>query len=216
MSTPEDLSYKIYNALLDTNEKRNTNYNVPIIMLNSPNDYTCDLLVNINSINEIPHNIISQPEPNKFIIKLNNPAISVLACFFSTIFTLTLLNAILFESINKNIFSLSFLFFLSLSFNVYKKRTFTFILNETNIEVQKNDLCKNVTYFKANDIRKIKFEAKERFKNTYYYIVVEKNFTDVNLTINYGSIYYTQEEMRYFCDVINKHIDKMNNRILII
>jgi hypothetical protein len=216
MSTPEDLSYKIYNALLDTNEKRNTNYNVPIIMLNSPNDYTCDLLVNINSINEIPHNIISQPEPNKFIIKLNNPAISVLACFFSTIFTLTLLNAILFESINKNIFSLSFLFFLSLSFNVYKKRTFTFILNETNIEVQKNDLCKNVTYFKANDIRKIKFEAKERFKNTYYYIVVEKNFTDVNLTINYGSIYYTQEEMRYFCDVINKHIDKMNNRILFI
>ena len=216
MSTPEDLSYKIYNALLDTNEKRNTNYNVPIIMLNSPNDYTCDLLVNINSINEIPHNIISQPEPNKFIIKLNNPAISVLACFFSTIFTLTLLNAILFESINQNIFSLSFLFFLSLSFNVYKKRTFTFILNETNIEVQKNDLCKNVTYFKANDIRKIKFEAKERFKNTYYYIVVEKNFTDVNLTINYGSIYYTQEEMRYFCDVINKHIDKMNNRILFI
>ena len=216
MSTPEDLSYKIYNALLDTNEKRNTNYNVPIIMLNSPNDYTCDLLVNINSINEIPHNIISQPEPNKFIIKLNNPAISVLACFFSTIFTLTLLNAILFESINKNIFSLSFLFFLSLSFNVYKKRTFTFILNETNIEVQKNDLCKNVTYFKANDIKKIKFEAKERFKNTYYYIVVEKNFTDVNLTINYGSIYYTQEEMRYFCDVINKHIDKMNNRILFI
>lgn len=216
MSTPEDLSYKIYNALLDTNEKRNTNYNVPIIMLNSPNDYTCDLLVNINSINEIPHNIISQPEPNKFIIKLNNPAISVLACFFSTIFTLTLLNAILFESINNNIFSLSFLFFLSLSFNVYKKRTFTFILNETNIEVQKNDLCKNVTYFKANDIRKIKFEAKERFKNTYYYIVVEKNFTDVNLTINYGSIYYTQEEMRYFCDVINKHIDKMNNRILFI
>ena len=126
------------------------------------------------------------------------------------------MNAILFESINNNIFSLSFLFFLSLSFNVYKKRTFTFILNETNIEVQKNDLCKNVTYFKANDIRKIKFEAKERFKNTYYYIVVEKNFTDVNLTINYGSIYYTQEEMRYFCDVINKHIDKMNNRILII
>ena len=211
MSTPEDLSYKIYNALLDTNEKRNTNYNVPIIMLNSPNDYTCDLLVNINSINEIPHNIISQPEPNKFIIKLNNPAISVLACFFSTIFTLTLLNAILFESINNNIFSLSFLFFLSLSFNVYKKRTFTFILNETNIEVQKNDLCKNVTYFKANDIRKIKFEAKERFKNTYYYIVVEKNFTDVNLTINYGSIYYTQEEMRYFCYIINNHIEKMKN-----
>ena len=64
MSTPEDLSYKIYNTLLDTNEKRNTNYNVPIIMLNNPNDYTCDLLVNINSINEIPHNIISQPEPN--------------------------------------------------------------------------------------------------------------------------------------------------------
>ena len=220
MSTPEDLSYKNFNTPLtaiDTNQKQNTNYNVPIIMLNNPNDCKCDLLENINSINEIPHNIISQPEPNKFIIKLNNPCcVAVILYILVICFILTLLFSILSKRIFENILTLFCLFFLILTFHRYNKRTFTFILNETNIEVHKSDLCKNVTYFNANDIIKVKFIAKERFNNAYYYLVIEKNYTDINLTIDYGSVYYTQEEMRYFCYVINKHIEKMNNQILFI
>ena len=216
MSTPEDLPYNNFNTPLDTNQKQNAKYNVPIIMINNQNECKSDLLENINSINEIPHNIISQPEPNKFIITLKNPCAGVILCIFVTCFILIFLYSKLTESIIKHIGELFLFFSLSLTFNYYRKRTFTFILNETNIEVHKSDYCRNVTYFNANEIIKVKFIANERFKNIYYYLVVEKSYTDVNLTINYSSVYYTQEEMRYFCYVVNKHIEKMKNRIVFI
>ena len=216
MSTPEHLPYNNFNTPLDTNQNQNAKYSVPIIMVNNPNEYNSDLLLNINSINEIPHNLISQPEPNKFIIKLYNPGCTILYYISLTIFILLALDSIISEYIFENIFVILLFFSLSLILGSYRNRTFTFILNETNIEVHKSDSCRNVTYFNANDIVKIKFIGNERFNNVYYYLVVEKSYTDVNLTINYGSMYYTQEEMRYFCYVVNKHIEKMKNRIVFI
>ena len=77
MSTSQDLLNNNSYTPLMTNINQNENNNIPIIIVNNIKDP--NVFENINSINEIPHNIISQPESNKFIIKLYNSLLSVLS-----------------------------------------------------------------------------------------------------------------------------------------
>lgn len=93
----------------------------------------------------------------------------------------------------------------------YRYRTLTFILNEKNIQIEKNNLCKNISIYNSDEIKKIKFQIKERLNNSYYYLVIEDNYGEINISGYYGSSFFTQEEMRYFCYIINNHIEKMKN-----
>ena len=210
MSTSQDLLNNNSYTPLMTNINQNENNNIPIIIVNNIKDP--NVFENINSINEIPHNIISQPESNKFIIKLYNSLLSVLSyiAFTFVIFLCFYCYIIIIDKL-RIIISLSFFLSIGLIMFYYRYRTLTFILNEKNIQIEKNNLCKNISIYNSDEIKKIKFHIKERLNNSYYYLVIEDNYGEINISGYYGSSFFTQEEMRYFCYIINNHIEKMKN-----